>query len=283
MSINPNTGNYDEDLPPRTGMPEAPFGETVLGETTVPPVRPAEPVATTPSTTPPAAGTATEEAKEVGREGVAAGQHVAEAAKEEAGNVAREAKYQATNLMSQLSDDLSGQASTQQQRAASKLRSLSDELTSMANGQPQSGTALNLVNQAAERFSGIAAWLEKREPGDLLDEIKSFARRRPGAFLALAAGAGLLAGRLTRGMAAEAGGTPGRRPANTGTVPPPPSHVPESGDTYRTAGADTYATTPGAGTYPADSGAAQPPVPPAGTEPATDLPPRAPGEGGERW
>jgi hypothetical protein len=39
--------------------------------------------------------------------------------------------------------------------------------------------------------------------------VKGFARQRPGVFLALAAGAGLLAGRLTRGLAAEAhdGGT----------------------------------------------------------------------------
>jgi hypothetical protein len=32
--------------------------------------------------------------------------------------------------------------------------------------------------------------------------MQSFARRRPGVFLALAAGAGLMAGRLTRGMKA---------------------------------------------------------------------------------
>jgi len=36
----------------------------------------------------------------------------------------------------------------------------------------------------------------------VLEDVKSFARRRPGAFLALAAGAGLIAGRLTRGLAA---------------------------------------------------------------------------------
>lgn len=282
MTTNPNTGNYDEDLPPRTGMPEAPLGETVLGETTVPPVVPVEPVTTTPSTS----TTAKEEAKEVGREGVAAGQHVAGVAKEEAKEVGREAKYQVKNLVSQVGDNVKGQASNQQQRAASGLRSLSDGLTSMANGQPQSGAAMDLVNRASERVSGLAQWLENREPADLLYEVKSFARRRPGAFLAIAAGAGLLAGRLTRGIAAEAGGGGTRttpRFADAGPVPPPPAYVPESAGTYGTTeGVGTYGTT-GTGPYSGDTGVVQPPVPPAGTEPTTDLPPRAPGEGGERW
>jgi hypothetical protein len=33
-----------------------------------------------------------------------------------------------------------------------------------------------------------------------VDELQSFARRRPGMFLAITAGAGLIAGRLTRGL-----------------------------------------------------------------------------------
>ena len=39
-------------------------------------------------------------------------------------------------------------------------------------------------------------------PRDLLDEVKRFARRRPVAFLALAAAAGVVAGRVTRGAVA---------------------------------------------------------------------------------
>jgi hypothetical protein len=37
----------------------------------------------------------------------------------------------------------------------------------------------------------------------VLDEVRSFARQRPGAFLAIALGAGILAGRLARGLAAD--------------------------------------------------------------------------------
>ena len=39
-------------------------------------------------------------------------------------------------------------------------------------------------------------------PRDVLDEVKRFARRRPVAFLALAAAAGVVAGRVTRGAVA---------------------------------------------------------------------------------
>jgi hypothetical protein len=55
-----------------------------------------------------------------------------------------------------------------------------------------------LVDQAARHSGNAAQWLESREPGDLLDEVKGFARRRPGAFLGIALGAGLLVGRVTR-------------------------------------------------------------------------------------
>ena len=45
-------------------------------------------------------------------------------------------------------------------------------------------------------------WLDNHEPSDLLDEVKRFARRRPATFLALAAAAGVVAGRVTRGAVA---------------------------------------------------------------------------------
>jgi hypothetical protein len=72
------------------------------------------------------------------------------------------------------------------------------------------GTASSLVGQAAGKAGDVADWLDGRDPGSLLEEVKGFARRRPGVFLAVAAGAGLVAGRLARGATAKdesAGGT----------------------------------------------------------------------------
>ena len=100
-------------------------------------------------------------------------------------------------------------AGQQQQRLASDLRAISDELSSMARQSDQPGVAADLARQAAGTTRNVARWLDDRDPGQLLEDVKGFARQRPGVFLALAAGAGLLAGRLTRGLAAEAhdGGT----------------------------------------------------------------------------
>src|SRR4029077_10670527 len=62
-----------------------------------------------------------------------------------------------------------------------------------------------------------AGWLADRDPGALLDEVRSFARRKPGTYLAIALGAGVLAGRLTRGLTAPADDTPSGTTGPTST------------------------------------------------------------------
>lgn len=150
-----------------------------------------------------------------------AGKHVAGVAQDQAQNVAAEATNQAKDLIHQTRGELTEQAAAQQKRAASALRALGDELGSMARSTDNPGVASDLARQAADRSGSIAAWLDDREPGHVLDEVTSFARRRPGAFLAIAAGAGLLAGRLGRGL--TAGGYSGDRTQTprTGAAPAP--------------------------------------------------------------
>ncbi|TQJ58968.1 hypothetical protein FBY30_1205 [Arthrobacter sp. SLBN-83] len=147
---------------------------------------------------------AKEEASNVAGHAASAAQGVAETAKGEAANVAHEAKANAQDLLHQAKSGLTSQAGTQQQKAAEGMRNISSQLHSMASAPDQQGVASDLVRQAAERTSSVASWLENREPGDLLNEVTRFARNRPGTFLLLAAGAGVLAGRLTRGLTAGA-------------------------------------------------------------------------------
>lgn len=167
---------------------------------------------------------------------------VVDTAKDEAANVAQEVKLNARQLLTQTKGELTEQAATQQQRVAEGLRSISDELSTMANASQDGGVATDLVQQAADRSSSVARWLENRDPGSLLDEVKGFARRKPGTFLLLAAGAGVLAGRLGRGMAGNASdgsgssaatgsaasGAPrsGNYPGTAGAVPPPTVDLP---------------------------------------------------------
>lgn len=132
-----------------------------------------------------------------------AGKQVAGTAKDEAKNVASEAKSQAKDLLGQTRTQLSDQAGEQQKRLASGLRSIGDELSTMADKSENAGPATDLVRQAASRVGGVATWLDDRDPGSLLSEVSSFARRRPGTFIAIAAVAGVLAGRLTRSVVSE--------------------------------------------------------------------------------
>lgn len=132
-----------------------------------------------------------------------AGAQVVQSAKEQVGDVTKEAGRQARDLLDELRTEATDQAATQQQRAAGGLRSLADELSGMARRSEQDGPATDLARQAAGRMEDVAGWLEHRDPGDVLGEVRAFARRRPGAYLAIAAGAGLLAGRLTRGLVAH--------------------------------------------------------------------------------
>jgi hypothetical protein len=129
-----------------------------------------------------------------------AGQHVADVAKDQAQSVVAEAGSQTADLLRQARSELTDQANAQQQRVARGLHALGDELQSMARRSEQPGVATDLARQASSKTHDIASWLDSREPGQLVQELRAFARQRPGTFLLAAAGAGLLAGRLTRGV-----------------------------------------------------------------------------------
>jgi hypothetical protein len=139
---------------------------------------------------------------------VQAGKHVAEVAREQASGVAAETTRQGRDLLQQAQGQLAEQAANGQQRVAQQLLSLSDELRAMADHSGHGGMAADLADQAASRIRDAGQWLDGRKPGQVVDEMQAFARRRPAAFLMLAAGAGLVAGRLTRGLKDATSGDP---------------------------------------------------------------------------
>jgi hypothetical protein len=173
---------------------------------------------------------ARDEAAAVGQSASEAGSRVTQTAADQAREVVSETARQARDLAGEAGGQVRDQASAQQQKAASQLRSVADELHEMAAKGGQSGMATEVAHQAAERLHGAASWLEQREPADVLQAVRDFARRRPGMFLAGALAAGLAAGRLTRGMtdAARSGGQdqgmrrPPRQIPSGAALPPPP-------------------------------------------------------------
>jgi hypothetical protein len=153
------------------------------------------------------------------------GGDVMETAAQQAKQVTGETTRQARNLIEEGKGQVADQARQGQQKAAGSLHTLADQLEEMSRKSDGDGIAPDVVRQAAERTRGVASWLEQHEPGDLLTEVRSFARRRPGVFLAGAALAGVLAGRLTRGVFAaqndETATDPGTPDLPVATEPPP--------------------------------------------------------------
>lgn len=173
-----------------------------------------------PSTT----GSAKDQAASVAGGAADAAKDVAGTAKDQAGQVAGEAKKQAKDFVGQARTELTDQAQTQQQRVAGGLHSVSEQLRALANGEAQQGPANDLAHEAADKVSEVARFFENRDPGQLLDEVKRYAQRRPGMFLAFALGAGVLTGRLTKGLTANAddaadAAQPTRSPGYDSTLP----------------------------------------------------------------
>jgi len=233
---------------------------------------------------------AVDEAKNVGQTAAQAGSQVASTAADQAKQVAQETQRQAKDLLYQGRTQVKGQVVSQQQKAGQSLSSLAQELRALADGTSQGapGPARDLLQQASSSVENFASMLQNREPADLLDEVRSFARRKPGLFLLGAAAAGVLAGRLTSGVKAahsssspSGTGSAGYGTTTTNYVDPAPAYSDYAGTDYTTTTGTEYAGTEytgsgGIGTTPG-SGAPLPP-PPYGTVPPAGgvVPPASP-------
>ena len=179
--------------------------------------------------------TAKEQAGRVGQSAAQAGGEVAQTAKEQAGNVVGEAKQQARDLVGEARGQVRDQAGTQKTRAVQGLHGVSDQLDEMAS--QGNGVVAEVARQASQRARTLAEHVDRHEPAELLDQLRSYARRRPVAFLAGCAIAGVVAGRLTRGVVAaqQDSGTPhpALEPAtDTFAAYEPPAVEPAYGTAY---------------------------------------------------
>jgi hypothetical protein len=141
-------------------------------------------------------------AAESAQAGKQAAAEVAQTAVGQAKEVAATAQDQAKNLLGDARNQLRSQAGEQHRKAVTNLRSLGDELRSMSSQSEPGGMAGRVIGQAADHAHNAANWLDGRPPEDVLAELRRLAQRRPGAFLLGALGAGVVAGRLTRGVVA---------------------------------------------------------------------------------
>lgn len=156
------------------------------------------------------------QAQQVAQDAKAQAKDLGQTAQREAGQLKDEAVQQVKSLAGTVQGQVGDQAVSQQERVAGQVRSYTDDLHRLVSGeQPQSDAVRQAVTAVADRAESLTQRLETASPADLLDDVRGFAARKPGTFLALALGAGLVAGRLTRGLrdADQDGATDVRRTA----------------------------------------------------------------------
>ena len=150
------------------------------------------------------ASTAAEKSQEVAGHAVEQAQQVASTAGQQAREVGHEAKVQAQRVVEDAKAKLRDQGESQSHQLAASMRDWSDRAQALADGRPEDAGPLGqYVQQAAGKVGEVADRFEQRGIEGTLDDMRGFARRRPGLFLAVAGLAGFAVGRMVRGAAAE--------------------------------------------------------------------------------
>lgn len=204
------------------------------------------------------AGTAKDEASDLASSAKGAASSVLDAEKsmardttaeatERAKETLAEAKTQVRDLWQQSRSELAEGAGVQLRRLSLGAKTVSAELSTMASASDDPGIASDLARRASGYLSSASTWLEDRSPEEVLGDVSRFARRSPGTFLAIAAGLGLVAGRVARSVKDDSGSSSTSTDSTSGTsTSGAPSSTATSGE-----GTSTWAAT--------DSGV--PPVP----------------------
>jgi vacuolar-type H+-ATPase subunit H len=139
-----------------------------------------------------------QQASDVASAGTQEMQHVASTAKQEAAAVVDDAGTQARRVVNEATTQLRRQGDEQVQRLAGTIGDLSQELRRMSDAGD--GTAAGLASDAAEMLDRFGGQLMRGGFDGALNDLRRYARNRPGVFLAAAVGAGFVAGRLVRNV-----------------------------------------------------------------------------------
>lgn len=123
----------------------------------------------------------------------------------------------------QLADDVKEQAARREQDLRNNMSRRFDEFATAlrsANSDVDSHSVVtDMIDFAADNISGIANGLNRANTGEMVDNIRNFARERPGTFMGLSALAGFAATRFllssSRGHSGHTGDWPEGSPSGT--------------------------------------------------------------------
>ncbi|WP_053171198.1 hypothetical protein [Streptomyces sp. SBT349] len=127
---------------------------------------------------------------------------------ERARQVGDQARSEAQTAAHDLKGRIGEEADSRTHGAAGAVRRWADDLAGLADNAPDDSPARGLVAQAADRGHQAADYIDRRGFDGLVDEVQTFARRRPAAFLGGAILAGFALGRVVKGGRADGAGGP---------------------------------------------------------------------------
>jgi hypothetical protein len=137
-------------------------------------------------------------------------------AAEQAGAVAEQAKRQTARIADDARHELQRQGDEQARRVAGGLHDTGRQLRTMA--EAGEGLVADLAQQASERVERVARTLDERGVEGVAEDVRGFARRRPGLFLAAAGAAGFVAARAIRHQRTGDGSGPSATTAPAGEI-----------------------------------------------------------------
>jgi hypothetical protein len=153
------------------------------------------------------AGTAREQAHELGGAARDQAQQVAEVARDKTGEVVGEAKQHARSVLDDVRVEARRRADEQTGRAVGALHDVSRQLRTMSE-HGEEGSLTDLARQAAQKTDEFASHLEAGGVDRVMQDVRSYAQRRPGMFLLAAGAAGFLVGRLVRSASSTSSSSP---------------------------------------------------------------------------
>jgi F0F1-type ATP synthase membrane subunit b/b' len=201
-----------------------------------------------------AVDTAKQDASQVAGTAKQGASEVAQQTMEQAKAVTGSAKDHARELVGQTTSELRSHAGHQATRAADGLDQVARQVRALLEGRPdEAGQVRQYAEQLGDKAQQLAEQLRSRGVDGVMSDTGRLARRRPGLFLAGAAAAGFLVGRMVKAQASGSGGPTG--PTTRAAELP-----------YRTASYEADYPTAGYRAAPSTV----PPLPDATTPPAAD-------------
>jgi ABC-type transporter Mla subunit MlaD len=123
---------------------------------------------------------------------------------EQAGQVANDMKQQASQVKDQVTQQAESKLDNQKHKVASQISSLASALddasSTMRDSNPQMA---HFAESAVDRLNQWSTQLERKDFGELVDDVESFARRNPALFVGGAFALGLLGARFLKSSAPQ--------------------------------------------------------------------------------